>query len=402
MIYLDKNEKTLGSAGLGVRPHIEEIKKTEKGRAPGALKEEMSLLCNEYTNNSRFVVSPNTNLIKRHFPVSVREWDNSVYMYNPKTTILFSAIDRMVIKLVKSYFNANFMLNKKRKFRFSVLNKIYVSKPEIKHTNSEVIITIYRYSSSINENSNKIEISNWKKNHISELAPGYEYKDYTVLDSNDINYNDINNEVQNNEKKFNLSHLISLFYNKKVYFRIIDLKYLHLNTSILVEYLANKLTNRQKILRKYRKILRKIKLPVYNKYRHNNNIDNDLLKKLSLNNLSNISVKKISSKNFVKKNLLINKILTLTKYKALVGVRFEIAGRLTRRNVASKSVFKVGQKGTLKNIDSSYKRFSVVNLRGHVRPNIDYSTFATKTRNGQFNVKGWTSCYYSTSSISLP
>jgi hypothetical protein len=215
-------------------------------------------------------------------------------MYNSKNTIFIPAIDRMVIKLVKSYFNANFMLNKKRKFRFSVLNKIYVSKPEIKHTNSEVIITIFRYSSSINKNSNKIEISNWKKNHISELAPGYEYKDYTVLDSNDINYNDINNEVKNNEKKLNLSYLISLFYNKKVYFRIIDLKYLHLNTSILVEYLANKLTNRQKILRKYRKILRKIKLPVYNKYSHKNNIDNDILKKLSLNNLSNISVKKIS------------------------------------------------------------------------------------------------------------
>ena len=59
--------------------------------------------------------------------------------------------------------------------------------------------------------------------------------------------------AEDEEYNFDLSSgLISEFYNKKVSFRVIDLKYLHLNTSILVEYLANKLTNRVKVLSKYR------------------------------------------------------------------------------------------------------------------------------------------------------
>jgi hypothetical protein len=37
---------------------------------------------------------------------------------------------------------------------------------------------------------------------------------------------------------------------------------------------------------------------------------------------------------------------------------------------------------------------SVVTLRGNHRPNLDFSSFKTKTRNG--SVKGWVSCYYST------
>ena len=46
------------------------------------------------------------------------------------------------------------------------------------------------------------------------------------------------------------------------------------------------------------------------------------------------------------------------------------------------SVFKVG-----------HKELSVVNLRGHVRPNIDYSTFNSKTTSGSFGIKGWGSYY---------
>jgi hypothetical protein len=40
--------------------------------------------------------------------------------------------------------------------------------------------------------------------------------------------------------------------------------------------------------------------------------------------------------------------LSLIKHKAVVGARFVIGGRLTRRNIAAKSVFKVGQVGSLK------------------------------------------------------
>ena len=57
----------------------------------------------------------------------------------------------------------------------------------------------------------------------------------------------------------------------------------------------------------------------------------------------------------------------------MAGVRLEAKGRLTRRFTASRSVFKIKWKGSLKNIDSSYKGLSSVILRGHVKSNVQYS-----------------------------
>jgi hypothetical protein len=347
--------------------------------------------------------------------------------------------------------------------KLSVLNKVYVSKPEIKHTNSKVIITIYKYGSSIKTNkNNKIKINDWQNKHInnttlihstplwregvrnttitnghlhthnveedSTLPPFGGEASSSRLSTNLVsrtrkymirnNNLDNKNILDNNNNIYYFSDLISKFYAPsqggaqasrplplgnqypesrsksrslpatQVVFRIIDLKYLHLNTSILVEYLSNKLTNRKKILRKYRFLLRKIKLPVYSK--HNKNIlYNNTLKELSLlNNISNLSVENLKKNKLVNKHLLTNMGLSSIKYKAVVGARFEIGGRLTRRNIASKSVFKFGQVGTLKNIDASYKGMPVVTLRGNHRPNLDFSSYKTRTRNGAFNVKG--------------
>nr|YP_010540259.1 ribosomal protein S3 [Urnula craterium]UYF20395.1 ribosomal protein S3 [Urnula craterium] len=318
-----------------------------------------------YINNN---FEPNINFFsnqrfKTHFPPAIKEWNNSIYTFNPNLSISLSAIDKMVIKIVKSFFNAYFILNSK----LSVNNKIYVSKPEIKHTNSNVIITIYKYNSHVNDKKNM----DWKYKHINNPI-------LNIFDAK-------------KDKNKYLSNLISKFYEKKVIFRVIDLQYLHLNTSILVEYLANKLTNRKGVLSKYRYLLKNIKLPYYNKFYQLDKRNKDSLKNFSLlNNLTNVSVKNLKTKLNLKKNL-INQIIVLTKYKALVGIRIKIGGRLTRRNIAAKSVVKVGNKGTLKNIDSSFKQLSVVNLRGHVNPNIDYFNFNSKSRNGAYNVKGWIS-----------
>ncbi len=73
------------------------------------------------------------------------------------------------------------------------------------------------------------------------------------------------------------------------------------------------------------------------------------------------------------------------------GIRLEVAGRLTRRYRADRALFKVKWKGGLKNIDSSYKGLSSVNMRGYVNPNVEYSILASKRRIGSFAVKGWLS-----------
>jgi hypothetical protein len=75
----------------------------------------------------------------------------------------------------------------------------------------------------------------------------------------------------------------------------------------------------------------------------------------------------------------------------MAGVRLEAKGRLTRRFTASRSVFKIKWKGSLKNIDSSYKGLSSVILRGHFKNNVQYSIINSKTRNGTFGLKGWIS-----------
>ena len=76
------------------------------------------------------------------------------------------------------------------------------------------------------------------------------------------------------------------------------------------------------------------------------------------------------------------------KYKNMGGVRLEVKGRLTKRYRADRAIFKMKLKGGLKNIDSSFKRLSSINMRGYIRPNSEYSIFTSKRRIGTFAVKG--------------
>lgn len=79
------------------------------------------------------------------------------------------------------------------------------------------------------------------------------------------------------------------------------------------------------------------------------------------------------------------------KNKSITGIRIEAAGRLTRRNTAERSIFKLRYKGNLKNMDSSYKGFSSVLLRGHAKSNVQYTKLKSKRRIGSFGLKGWVS-----------
>ncbi|KHE78257.1 hypothetical protein GE21DRAFT_1313839 [Neurospora crassa] len=62
-------------------------------------------------------------------------------------------------------------------------------------------------------------------------------------------------------------------------------------------------------------------------------------------------------------------IFNSINYKNMGGLRLEI-------------------KGGLKNLDSSYKGLSSVNMRGYAKPNVEYSIFTSKRRIGAFAVKG--------------
>ena len=90
----------------------------------------------------------------KHFPSSVREWNNSIYVFNKNALNLIPIVSSTAIKLIKSYFNLynvkmEAKLRKERlllRLRRLSSNKIYVSNGEFKHTNNKVIITLYLFN----------------------------------------------------------------------------------------------------------------------------------------------------------------------------------------------------------------------------------------------------------------
>lgn len=99
-----------------------------------------------------FKVSVNHVGKTKYLPPVAKEWKNSVYNFNSKNFVNYPLYDLRINSLIKSYFNLYFnhkFLQHKyisRKKKSKSLNKIFVSKADIKHTNSKAIITIYVYN----------------------------------------------------------------------------------------------------------------------------------------------------------------------------------------------------------------------------------------------------------------
>lgn len=241
----------------------------------------------------------------------------------------------------------------------------------------------------------------------------------------------VNNNKFKNWFILGLKNIISNIYNKKVEFNFVNLKYLHLNSDIFSESIAIKLRNREnRLLRVLKKALKLVKLPSLSKLSYygpssttgrsdsslpaningksltlnvNSYIsrlkDKDVLHELlykifpgwGVANTENSPINRQSRSSLRVKNNLQENILNSTEHKNIYGVRLEAAGRLSRRLTASRSVFKLKYKGSLKNINSSYKGLSTVMLRGNTRSNLQLTKISSKTRNGAFGLKGWIS-----------
>ena len=225
-----------------------------------------------------------------------------------------------------------------------------------------------------------------------------------------------------------LGSIISKVYKKEVEFNIINLKSVYLNSDIFTQAIALKLRNRDNsLLKVLRSFLTMVKLPRAHFFKERflylnieklwaNKVNNLTVNSLTalegdkLNNLlitlfklSNFTkVKEINNSSKEKKSIssslevtnnidLLSNIMLLLKHKNMAGIRLEAKGRLTRRFTASRSVFKMKWKGSLKDIDSSYKGLSSTILRGYAKSNIQYSIANSRTRNGAFGLKGWIS-----------
>ena len=403
-----------------------------------------------YNNNNNLIISNINKMINtiKHFPPANKEWINSIYSYNSKKIKHFIVKDKILFSIIKSYFN---LYNIKEQNKININNvhirfkrlsnlKIFVSKAEIKHTNAKATITIYVYNRQkvylINKINNLlilnkliemiklIEEQNIKiseqikkeKNLINcpiilqdtiKIYEDQRYRDF-ILKSLEKKFFTIyikqllhfNKSKFEDTYLFKLNNIIRKIYEKNIDFNIVHLKYIHLNSDILTQSIILKLKRKKNyVLKVLKKLFKFIKISPLNKVILIRYIENDLMNKIynSINiynknyndNLNQTLFSLFSLKN--KKMNLESLILNTLKHKYINGIRLEAKGRLSKRRTASKSVFKLKYKGSLKNIDSSYKGISTIILRGHLKSNIQYTKLNSKTHNGSFGIKGWIS-----------
>ncbi len=372
---------------------------------------------------------------EKHFPSAIREWNNSIYVYNKNALNLIPSTTLTAIKLIKSFFNLyNSTVERKMRtkrlllrLRRLSLNKIFVSNGEFKHTNNKVTITLYIFNRQKRSYLNRMKKlrfflfytkarNNLAKKIIrtSKLKILYFIRKSETTLLNIIKHNqliksngsaiDLGKYVNNFYKKYakksyiyiktfffykelmyinrvkynytylkHLKNFLEKLFNKNVEFNLVNIKRFYLNSDILSESITLKLTkNRRKMLRYMKNLRKKVKI----------NRKNILLIKPVRENIFKESVN--IDNNLTKKNL----VFSALKYKDVTGFRLEARGRLTRRYTASRSVTKIRYKGNLLNMDSSHRGLSTILLKGNLRSNLQYTKLKSKTRIGSFGIKG--------------
>jgi hypothetical protein len=219
------------------------------------------------------------------------------------------------------------------------------------------------------------------------------------------------------ESKFEKQHLlplinlIKLIYNKEIIFNIVNIKYFYNSNSIFSEALVTKLKNRNnKPIKVLKTFITRFNLPPKDRYSIYNEMYNKkkFMQNLSIKNLvtknNKTNLLKNKEKDSLESSLLeigynnsplkmemstvnLNKIIKSLKHKFTSGIRIEIAGRLTKRYTAERSIYKLKYKGNIKNPDSSHKGLSAVLLRGHAKSNLLYNHLRSKLRIGAFGLK---------------
>jgi hypothetical protein len=127
----------------------------------------------------------------RHYPPSIQEWSNSIYAYNKNLIKSLPVTDNLVNKILKSYFNLSLfhekIKNKSRRlrirFRRFTVNRIFLSRAEMKHTNNKVIITVYTYNRNLKYLYNRIRnlLSIIKRKKINKIWKKRRFYDYHVF-----------------------------------------------------------------------------------------------------------------------------------------------------------------------------------------------------------------------------
>lgn len=88
-----------------------------------------------------------------HYPPNIQEWSDSVYTYNKNYIKSIPGSANDINRLVTGFFNMTFLntkfvisARKRIEHRRKLINKIFVSKALVKHTNNKAIITLFTYN----------------------------------------------------------------------------------------------------------------------------------------------------------------------------------------------------------------------------------------------------------------
>lgn len=373
----------------------------------------------------------------RYYPSSLNEWNNSIYNFNSNITKNIHIKDVYVGNLLKSYFNIKKIFSKKRKFS---ITRVFVGQHYITHFNNKVYITICTYDKE-KTYFNKYMFSLYKKLFIKTWYEKTNSKNLnSIFSSNklsfllnksvqDLSVKGINNidiilkykklyilliqymlkrykklfvirkkiiRLKFMDYKYNINNFMGLknilykIYDKKVEFNIISLKYLYLDSNILNEAIGAKLKNRKSnLLKNIMKSIGLVKIPYIKDYIKTSNFNNFDVNKINL--FLNPGLMKKDTSN-INESLYGNTqklsiMLYNLKHKIIRGVKVEGAGRLTERLTALRSVSKVRQKGSLKNIYSSYYKLSSIMLLGYLKSNMHYVKKNYSNRNGSYGIK---------------
>lgn len=380
-----------------------------------------------------------------------KEWFNSIYAFNKNRLKLLPVADKVLTSMIKNYFNIFYnKIEKTRSRRKDIITrrksgrKIWFSRPEIKHTNSILTINIYIYNRQYTYLKHKLtQIWNYKNSIINTTKfyrnifilllkikvlyikllftpkrsefnnKNYKLKPYLLvlkyfrkILKKEIKYLRFKQIMLFNKFKYNtyitgIKEIIQKIYNKRVEFNLITIKHHYLNSSILSQIITNKIRKKKnKAVRVLAASIRSIKTPVLNA-RTIKRVETKLIEKQNIivSNFINRDDNDILDSSIISKNaILLNKdleeaVLTNTNYKVVSGITVKASGRITRRIIAERARFNIKSKGTLKNVNSSFKGLSSVMMRGYNKSNIDSTFLKSTTHVGAFGVKGWISSY---------
>lgn len=390
----------------------------------------------------------------QYFPAWSKEWRNSVYHYNSNLIKNFPVYDINIYKIIKSYFNMffnhqflkyDYIRPKRRRLSF---NKIFLARPEIKHTNSKAIITLYAFNrekfallkkikiltlltkkiintilSSRRNYLLKIENIFFKFNMISAILKDRNllqdfYAYYFTLKTSKSKAKEQANKwiklifnkelilirkykfrLNLNKYKFEdkllygLSNIIRKLYNKEIEFNIVNLKNIVFNTDLFTQISTLKIKKRNaKVVRIMNIMLNKANLPYLNRIQETGRLDNNVSLRLVENKYKTLNIRNILGTRVSTLDKLLNKI-----YIGAQAVNDKLLPRRLRRpknilRVAQAPIHRPGEAGLYDMVFNSIKYKNMAGIRMEVKGRLtkryraDRSVYKLRWKGGLKNI----------------